>query len=227
VSNEFDAKEHELVPGVLRGYRQWRVAPDGLLACNFPVRWDRGINTAIHFGGGYVYSDGTTSTHRGAGNFFRDRFPDEREAPVKGCTCGFYALHDPRDISTGPAGWVGGSIKAYGRVILGDLGFKAQYAEIESLTSYWGPSDLTDQLRAWYPGVPVFDTAPELAEAFPPIPVTELLPPKPKIVSTMEMVWQLTPVQQAQLETAFKNLYRSMNVWPPSPPNIEEESNDT
>ena len=168
--SDYDNKEHEVVPGVLRGYRQWQVQPDGLYACNFPVRWEAGVNTAIH--------QGRRRLHK-------------VEAPVKGCSCGFYALHGT-DLYRGHGPrYVSGSIKAYGHVILGTTGFRAQYVEIESL---WIPNEterwrllerrltpVLSVIRDHYPDVPVFDTWADLMQAFPPIPVTELIgPPEPQ-----------------------------------------------
>jgi hypothetical protein len=76
----------------------------------------------------------------------------------------------------------------------------------------------------------VFNTAPELAKAFPPIPVTELLPPKPEIrVTVWEKVMILTPEQEAQMKEAFKKAFGTMNAFPTiiATPDIEKESNDT
>jgi hypothetical protein len=75
-------------------------------------------------------------------------------------------------------------------VILGTTGFRAQYVEIESL---WIPNEterwqllerrltpVLSVIRDHYPDVPVFDTWADLMQAFPPIPVTELIgPPEP------------------------------------------------
>jgi len=176
--SDYDNKEHEVVPGVLRGYRQWQVQPDGLYACNFPVRWEAGVNTATHQGAKtYDYGDGRRRLHK-------VEVPDDQAAPVKGCSCGFYALHGT-DLYRGHGPrYVSGSIKAYGHVILGTTGFRAQYVEIESL---WIPDALEGRhtlalsvIRDHYPDVPVFDTWADLMQAFPPIPVTELIgPPEP------------------------------------------------
>lgn len=164
---EYGDKEAELVPGVLRGYRSWylRLGDLGgyLEAINFPVAWEPSRNTAHCVNGIQLV---------------------RHDAPHARCTCGFYARHTPEfwtGSSTYQPPFVLGSIRAYGKVILGTGGFRAQYAEIEALAiAYASPVPLPYN-------VPIFSSLTELVEQFPPIPVDHLLerelePPAPKRV---------------------------------------------
>ena len=93
-------------------------------------------------------------------------------------------------------GYIEGSIKVTGRVVLGTLGFRAQAAEIEALclgclTENWPPPtcnccrpqyDLFHQDKyallknlAYQFNVPVFMNRDELKKVFPPMSVAELL----------------------------------------------------
>ena len=203
MSEAFDRVEKELVPGALRGYRRWRFDFTGQLAAvNFYYSWTPGRNEATHVG-----------------------VKPKHEAPMKRCSCGLYAHHDPRgsfnymDCSYKDV-IVVGSIKAYGKIILGDLGFKAQYAEIESLVV---PGPMTAAFQHRYPQVKIFDRFTDLVKEFPPIPVDELLGPKPEPEwrplmppITLHRSGVLTPEQIEE----FKKLL----LTPIPKPDIEKES---
>lgn len=173
--SDYGATEKELVPGALRGYRTWRPygdrsgVPLTLRACNFEVTWTPGVNEAeCHAGaGGLRLGRGWPEVPR----------PNQHPAPRKGCSCGFYAVHESQHVDY--RGIVFGSIKAYGSVILGEKGFRAGKAEIEGLApeAVWIANDHWDilkQLGDQYQ-VPVFPTIGLLLDAFPPIPVEHLL----------------------------------------------------
>lgn len=153
------SNERETVPGVLRGYRSWQLDGqlDGNVALLLPITgrrpvWRPGKNTA-------------KCSYSGLGH----------PAPYAGCTCGLYAMHTPsRGIYNVP---VVGTIKAYGKVILHEEGFRAEYAEIEGLILH-PVSDtplLRKVLRLFYQ-VPIFNSAAELMYHFPPISVEHLMP---------------------------------------------------
>ncbi len=173
--SDYGAVDKELVPGALRGYRTWRPywgtegKPIGLRACNFEVTWTPGVNEAeCHAGAGGL--------RLGAG-WPEVPLPDLHPAPRKGCSCGFYAVHEPQHVDS--RGIVFGSIKAYGSVILGEKGFRAGKAEIEGLApeTVWIANDHWDilkQLGDQYQ-VPIFPTIDLLMDAFPPISVEHLL----------------------------------------------------
>lgn len=144
--SEFGDIEQTMVPGTLRGYREWVPTPNGLQAVNFPFIWEPGVNTAQ-----CARRDGP--------------------APRAKCTCGFYARHTPFSPSFYTA--IAGVIKASGRVILGTAGFRAQYAEIEALyfPPGWGTPTMLDQYN-----VPIYRDFDAMVQDFPPISVQHLLP---------------------------------------------------
>lgn len=186
MSLEYAFKEStgDLYPGVLRGYRCWRVTPNGrLMACNFDTEWDTGLNV-----GDCRYSTGDLG-HGG-----RPRH-DPGEFPKRGCTCGFYATYDdsfPTGSSWGAWGAaraahrpdsLSGSIKASGRVILGTKGFRAEKAQVEALVVPYSDKSspvalVAEHIAAVY-GVPTFKSFAALMEAFPPVDVEALVGPLP------------------------------------------------
>ena len=139
----------EMVPGTLRGYRAWT-----------PMR-DWTLHSVIT---SYTWTRPNTSAaacFRGNETRCHDR------SPTLGCGCGFYAYYNA--ISGYGYGDLIGSVKAHGKIILGTLGFRAEYMEIEALCSV----DRGCYADAY--GVPRFPTLEELLENFPPSNVTELI----------------------------------------------------
>jgi hypothetical protein len=174
----YDAKETELVPGALRGYRSWRLDRDwehpgpaynvdsnSLRACNWNHVWTPGVNPATCYLGYY------SKQHPGGRG---------HKTPVKGCSCGIYAVHEPTGRIDG-SGYIGGSIKAYGKILLGTDGFRASTAEIEALAPINPSAQLFPIGLSWLQEigdryqVPVFKSMDELTEAFPPISVDHLI----------------------------------------------------
>lgn len=183
-ARSYSQREHELIPGFLRGYRMWNWYPhDGWLApsLNFSGRltslarmhtWTPGVQAALCL-------------------------PNRNHsAPLRHCTCGFYATYAgmPHDYS----GIFEGSIRATGRVILGQRGFRAQTAEVEALCFGYGPSagrlamsrylatvgynvkpdfdvDAAAKALSEMYQVPFFANRQELLKAFPPQDVSHLI----------------------------------------------------
>ena len=175
MSEDFAGAEHELVPGVLRGYRAWRWQEGRLIACNWDGTWEPGRNEArcLRYQGCGVPECASCAA-----------YIHPEPVPYSPCACGFYAKHKPGGYDS--RGSVIGVIKAYGKVVLGTLGFRAQYAEIEALSmvSHEIARTVNDYYQVPcfdYYQVPCFADYGEMLEKFPPIPVDELLPPKPKV----------------------------------------------
>jgi len=184
MSEDYGPFEHQMVPGTLRGFRSWRVDPMGfqLQATNWPVVWHPGE----------LVAECQTDRLRllaMASLISYDVQIDPHVAPVKGCTCGIYATHEPGSRDT--TGIILGSIKAYGRIILGTEGFRAEKAQIEALAfrdmDPWIPQpytktlDLAFQARvqegALADNIPLYPTMDTLLRDFPVVPVDHLLPP--------------------------------------------------
>jgi hypothetical protein len=102
--------EPALVPGELRGYRQFRLYSGGL----YPVAMDR-------------MGPWSADTQRAA---CAKSIP--HEAPDRDCQCGLYGWYHPSD-ATGLPGGVMAVVSASGRTILGDSGFRAAAARIEAV----------------------------------------------------------------------------------------------
>jgi hypothetical protein len=127
----------ELVVGGFRGYRWWRVGRGGWLESPFygKSRWNPIRNLAecfiLRYGRLWFYS--------------RLREEHEGGTPAASCDCGFYGLHDlpveapdhrrrhsPWEVDpldSGDAGLVLGVAEAWGRVLIGTEGWRAQFCK--------------------------------------------------------------------------------------------------
>lgn len=100
-----------LVPGELRGFRQFELRPDGL----YPL-------AKSGFGPWHGEGERARCARNGA-----------HPPPGADCTCGLYAWYLPGSatVSLGPASAV---VAARGRCVLGDRGFRAAQARIEAVS---------------------------------------------------------------------------------------------
>ncbi len=147
-----------LVPGELRGYRQFLLLPDGL----YP---------AVHWSAGRWEPGGAVA---------RCTVGGEHDVPDRGCTCGFYGWYDP----SGTEGAYGGAtavVAVSGRVVLGDRGFRAARARVEAVALprpvRWQPRASRRARRALaehYPEVAVYRSVREMVRAYPPHDVSSL-----------------------------------------------------
>jgi hypothetical protein len=166
-NTSYSQREHELIPGFLRGYRKW-----GWCEERHTYSWSgshlRSLTRSYHWASGRQ----TASCA-----FFNEGAHNLAPVPAKGCTCGFYATYNgiPRDFT----GLFEGSVKAEGRIILGQRGFRAQFVTVEALCfSASVPIAHRDfiahQVSELY-RVPFFNSRDELLEAFPPQDVSHLI----------------------------------------------------
>lgn len=147
---EFSGKEDwPFAVGEMRGVRSWRVCSEG---CLHPLHvhhtpaWTAGVNRAVC---GRKPSDSSLPS------------VGDHGAPDDGCSCGFYAFFDRGDtiedlqliLASAVPLTVAGTIRGYGRTLIGTKGFRCEKAEIESL--YVDPdSRLNRILEGMYPGIP-------------------------------------------------------------------------
>lgn len=101
----------DLIERVL-GYRAWRLDPGGLRSVAAQARWSRPTLVAdCPNGGGY----------------------GDHAAPVRGCRCGIYALHEPpRSLFADEFVW--GAVGLDGRVLVYRNGLRAERATVLVLT---------------------------------------------------------------------------------------------
>jgi len=160
--SKYDGTETTMVPGTLRGYRVWRLTPHGLGSVSFTSYvWKRTERARC--------AHGYTSVGH--------------HAPVSGCTCGIYAKHtlEAVEYEFGTSSLMYGSIKAHGRIILSDYGFKAEHAEIEALLWHGQPIRYVDpegDLATALNSVPFYTDRGKFLKDYPPISVDHLLPEK-------------------------------------------------
>jgi len=160
--SRYDGTETTMVPGTLRGYRVWKLHPNGLASLSI---------------GRYVWGSGTEQ----ARCLMSFSSHSALEAPVRRCTCGLYAKHtlDAVEDEFMSGSLMYGSIKAHGRIILGDSGFRAERAEIEALLWQGSPIRYTDpdgELAIVLNSVPFYTSRKKFLKDYPPISVGHLLP---------------------------------------------------
>jgi hypothetical protein len=151
-------REVELVPGELRGYRQFELRSDGLypLVHSRSEPWDWRLERA------------------------RCAFGAAHAPPGVDCRCGLYGWYLPGSgmVSLGPASAV---IAARGRCVLGDRGFRAAEARIEAVALpaavRWNPraaARARRMLAERYPRTRVYGSVRRMLRAHPPHDVQAL-----------------------------------------------------
>lgn len=167
-----DNAQIDLIPGTLRGYRAWR--------------WENWHGVLMSIGWFYLWPKVQQQPNAaclrgwgGIGTSTPNNTP-QHFAPVRHCTCGYYASYDPATYETqanieGESGYVHGAISAHGRIVLGTGGFRAQFVRVDA---FWGGGINGVEASEKYE-VPWFITKEDMLEAFPPSDVTELLGPNP------------------------------------------------
>ena len=169
----------DLVVGAFRGYRWWRVQPGGYLQSPWYGRatWDAASNEAICL---------VTNRPR---RWLRRHPPLDHSPglPIAACDCGFYALHDvPREANrleqqvfpwqtnphlSGTHELVFGIAEAWGRVLIGTHGWRAQFARPVALYVP-RPSKFDDGERIALGlrySIPVVEDLPQLREGWGPV----------------------------------------------------------
>lgn len=191
---QFSGEPVPLVPGALRGYRQWTLTIGmGLKSIAQDWVWPEELTASCVLG-------------------------RKHEAPAGDCSCGIYACHQPTDDQVrgssvlAPFQTVMGVIEAWGRVELGRRGFRAQHARVRALAverpnpylkwvpadwirtdlrvtlddgrtipakdipEHWTYLDWQVMIRRNYPGVTLFRDRAAMLKAFPPVDVGGLAP---------------------------------------------------
>lgn len=163
----------ELVPGTLRGYRSWRYVHSSRGTAPAYITPLKSVNWDYWWKGGELVGDCRYRKGLGLQSVVYgepvDWSPDHH-APERGCGCGFYATHQSKD--TDERGEVLGVVEAYGRVIVGTKGFRAEKVKIVALQHPDGK--VRHQLRQYYK-VPLFSKARRMTVTFPPVPVGHLI----------------------------------------------------
>ncbi len=142
----------DLVPGQLRGFRQFELRDDGL----YPLvhtefgAWDGQLERA---------SCGGAEGHA---------------APAADCRCGLYGWYLPGS-ATVALGRANAVVAVHGRCILGDRGFRAAAAHIDAVVLpaavRWNPRAARrarTMLAARYPGTVVYDSTRRMLKHYPP-----------------------------------------------------------
>lgn len=122
------------------GYRGWTYKDGFLYSCYRSVKWS--TNEALQ--AECIHPTFASLNERG----FKSKSSNRHDYPVKDCTCGIYALHDfptsyERDGDgnrrRAPKPWphyaLSGIVMSWGHVVMGDKGFRGEYAKPVGLIS--------------------------------------------------------------------------------------------
>jgi len=204
------------VPGVLRGFRHFRLSvapPDGTLLS---------LNNRIPYSTGFQRAECTRkkppSWASTTGEFVQQ---SRHNAPVRDCTCGIYGWYSPRTIDQGfgeGKDRCTAVIEARGRVVLGTRGFRAQEARVvaialpERLPYIRDWDEQVDLLKSYDRALERYDAKPfrslgEMVRAYPPEDVSELVPKQPEIKR-----W-LDPDKLAGMPTGIQQVSASMQQF--------------
>lgn len=145
----------------LRGWREWSVTPAGLRGARGRL-WEPGVNTAeCH--GRYAVMFRVLGEMLGSAGVAA---PGHTVEPW--CTCGLYSWRHPDPVGH-RSGRVAGVVELWGRVLIGEHGYRAQYAKVVAIS---GPRRaVADSFRsagreaAERYGVPYLDTLDHAIEA--------------------------------------------------------------
>jgi len=176
VSDFGDVDAKDLVPGTLRGYRAWTMNrysgkySGKLRSVSRAYTWDPGS----HRPAACYYHAQSVMTLAEEVTIWKPAHP----APAAQCSCGYYATYDLHNLyafrswhQMNISSIVVGTVKAYGSVVLGTIGFRAEYMEIEALV---GSNPLIPVMAGVY-GVPVVPDFETLLSHYPPSNVDELI----------------------------------------------------
>lgn len=170
----------DLVPGRLRGYREWRIAPpDGLrptrlvsITADTVWPWTPEFRAQCHRA---AIADNANN------GFGPGPAHDPDDVPHPMCSCGIYAKFRPI-IGSGRPDFATGIVEAWGDIEYGDDAFRAQFARLVALyKTTLSPSveaflisarisiaaDSINELGEIY-HVPVFDSLDEALKVYPP-----------------------------------------------------------
>lgn len=136
----FEGEEVPFVAGSVYGLRAFHVSGDGeLLGCSFRIPWVDGENEALCLANNAAFPERrpfwwsleTVYNTPPARRAVAPR-PIGKEHPLTGCECGFWAYKTMQNTyrSTYHAA---GIIQGYGRVIVGEKGYRVQRARIVAL----------------------------------------------------------------------------------------------
>lgn len=171
----FRGEEQHLVPAGLRGYRAWRLGPQGLISTNQPYAW-KVTNEATCMAVSAVNRGcGMPGCSLCGGSRITAMRPEDHPAPRASCGCGFYgwySLEDTRIVQ----GDVVGVFEGSGKVVMGGHGFRAERARLLGCIITPAVRALPDFLDRYAGGEMLWASdREELLRAFPPDDVSGLI----------------------------------------------------
>jgi hypothetical protein len=176
-----------MVAGSLRGYRSWELRAQ--LEPTFLSRlFGRSPRVGtVELGSvtmSYTWTPGQNVAQCLASRGLRPNAHGTTGGPPQAkCSCGFYALYDPYHAGEWDNEGVIGSIKAYGRIVIGTRGFRAEKVHLEALCltpnhchAYYAKArrKAVKKAASIY-GVPFFSGLETMLAAFPSQSVDELI----------------------------------------------------
>jgi hypothetical protein len=157
----FGNTEAELVADTIYGFRAWTSGP-GIVYGSLMSGYSQRDGLFRSLTARHAWVPGWQKAHclfdcRKTAKFHK-LFGDEKyRVPMKSCSCGFYAYHNPAHAG-GLRGEPFGVIEAKGKVLLGSLGFRAEEARIVALhrPRFTGNRDWWEKVEQQFPDVKIY-----------------------------------------------------------------------
>lgn len=165
--NQCTGPEYEFTMGGIRGMRIWRLSDEfALTALWSEYIWNVNMNTAVCNSSPFVGGHGAV-VHEECGCGFYGYHADIYHAVDRFeiMSRGWYATH-PREYST----MVAGLITGWGRTLVGEYGFRSEFAKVDALCSLpvgikpFSPEGIYTRHLA---GLPVFNDVNVMVKHFP------------------------------------------------------------
>lgn len=159
---ESDFSQRPLLAGAVTGQRAWRMINGRLTGIHFMATWAPGENTAECLSPFWSHDfDEFTCKH------------PESQIATRACRCGFFAYFDGGDNPHRYEYCIAGLVEGYGRMVVGDRGFRSLKARIVALIEpESAPASLQFAMRApEYRSIPVY---PDFEAAYVDHPLTPI-----------------------------------------------------
>jgi len=228
-ADNFSSAEPRFVPATLRGFRQWLVGlkqssyfMERLSLSGSSITGTKEVQlmslNMVQWQGNHLTADCP----------YKERKHSAVPPPYTDCTCGIYALNFQDDweiASTAgyPYRYISGVIKASGKVVFGQLGFRAQHAEIEAVhipaPVYYEDHLVRETFKQQFPEILVFSSLESMYEQYPPDDFSSLFPQEvlERMNEAQEVHRQKTNQRRAyQHALLLGGRYASGDIIPPA-----------
>lgn len=153
-NNDYGAREVPLIPAGLYGMRSFKIRNDGTLQPlhrNTHFVYEEGVNVSACDSEPVAFTDLFGGRIWNYSATIKEMYHPDGKTPDIGCTCGFYAYFEDTPETAFmlhfEPHYVNGIVRASGKCIVGDKGFRAEKLEIVALVA--DKPAIPSKFRAW------------------------------------------------------------------------------